>query len=71
MCALWELYLKSGGLTPDLRSTYFPSVGQWLKQQPSGWVELWLEGQFLHKEIDSGVDLKAVKVVGVTLQPHE
>lgn len=26
-----------------------------------------LEGQFLHEEVDSGVHLKAVKVVGVTL----
>lgn len=32
------------------------------------WV---LEGQFLHEEVDPGVHLKAVKVVGVSLQPHE
>lgn len=30
-----------------------------------------LEGQFLHEEVDSGVYLKAVKVVGISLQPHE
>lgn len=32
------------------------------------WV---LEGQFLHEEVNSGVYLKAVKVVGISLQPHE
>lgn len=26
-----------------------------------------LEGQFLHEEVDSGVHLKAVKVVGIAL----
>lgn len=30
-----------------------------------------LEGQFLHEQVDPGVHLKAVKVVGVSLQPHE
>lgn len=59
MCSLWELFWKSGDLS------------QWLEPQPSRWVDLGLEGQFLHQEIYSRVDLKAVKVVGITLQPHK
>lgn len=36
------------------------------------WRQTWvLEGQFLHEEVDPGVYLKAVKVVCVSLQPHE
>lgn len=34
-------------------------------------AEVVSEGQLLHEEVDSGVHLKAVKVVGVSLQPHE
>lgn len=30
-----------------------------------------LEGQFLHEEVNPGVHLEAVKVVGISLQPHE
>lgn len=39
------------------------------KQVESG--ELILEGQLLHEEVHSGVHLKAMKVVGISLQPHE
>lgn len=46
------------------------SVALAITKSRVGW-ELELEGQFLHKEIDSGVDLKAVKVVGITLQSHK
>ena len=30
-----------------------------------------LEGEFLHEQVDSGLLFKPVKVVRVTLQPHE
>lgn len=30
-----------------------------------------LEGQFLHEQVNPGVHLKAVKVVGISLEPHE
>lgn len=31
----------------------------------------WLEGQFLHKEVDSRIHLESMKVVGIALQSHE
>ena len=36
-----------------------------------GQVIGFLEGQFLHEQVDPGVHLEAVEVVGVSLQPHE
>lgn len=39
-----------------------------VKRDRQSWV---LEGQFLHEEVNPGVHLKAVKVVGISLQPHE
>lgn len=40
-------------------------------QRVGGPVDRCSEGQLFHKKVDPGVHFKAVKVVGVSLQPHK
>lgn len=77
MTSVHELLLEIGFCTKLGKMNYLSmqfsvavpvAVERLGKVGEQSWV---LEGQFLHEEVDSGVHLKAVKVVGVSLQPHE
>lgn len=70
MCSVCQLLLEmvmcsKVSTTLRLTVTVEEPRGKWVEQSCV------LEGQFLHEEVDPGVHLKAVKVVGVSLQPHE
>lgn len=50
----------------DITVDCVSGINSWLAEQMS-----FLKGQFLHEEVNPRVYLKAMKIVGVSLQPHE